>query len=141
MKTKHQASPPPPFLLLRTGVYTWLDHFPLVLPGIYVAIRHVLRLKLLLQDALERLGVSCKLTDALAQLLYSHLFLVEVEAEQRLVIDVRLPLDVERRGSLGVELLGHGLGRVHVLIKQGGLLWWVVGIALIWLWQFRRFYG
>lgn len=46
------------------------------------------RLDLLLEDVLERLGISSKLGDALAQLLDGHLLLVEVEAEERLVVDV-----------------------------------------------------
>ena len=52
-------------------------------------------LDLLPQNALERDRVGCKLGDALAQLVGGHGALVEVEAEERLVVDVRDLLDVE----------------------------------------------
>lgn len=65
-------------------------------------------LDLALDDILERDGIGGELADTLAQLLDGHLVLVEVEAEQRLVLEVRLLLDVERGGGRGVQLLGDG---------------------------------
>lgn len=47
-----------------------------------------LRGDLLLEDILEGDGVRGKLGDTLPQLLNGHLLLVEVEAEQRLVVQV-----------------------------------------------------
>ena len=58
-----------------------------------------LRGELLLDDVLKGDGISGELADTLTQLLDGHLVLVEVEAEERFVVDVRLLLDVERRGS------------------------------------------
>jgi hypothetical protein len=46
------------------------------------------------KDVLEGDGIGGKFGNTLAQLLDRHLVLVEVEAEQRLVVDVRLLLDV-----------------------------------------------
>lgn len=77
--------------------------------------------KLLLEDILEGHGVSGKLANALAQLLNSHLVLVEVESEESLVLEVRLALDVGRGGLRGVELLGDGFGAVHELLEEIGL--------------------
>lgn len=77
--------------------------------------------KLLLEDILEGHGVSGKLANALAQLLNSHLVLVEVESEESLVLEVRLALDVGRGGLRGVELLGDGFGAVDELLEEVGL--------------------
>lgn len=52
-------------------------------------------LDLLSQDVLEGDSIGCELGDAFTELLYCHLFLVEVESETRLVVDVRLLRDVE----------------------------------------------
>ena len=81
----------------------------------------ILRGELLLDDVLKGDGISGELADTLTQLLDGHLLLVEVEAEERLVADVRLLLDVERRGGGGVELLGDGVVRVDELLQQVGL--------------------
>ena len=51
-------------------------------------------LDLLSQNILENDSVCSKLRDTLTELLYRHLFLVEVEAECWLVVEVRLLLDV-----------------------------------------------
>lgn len=80
-----------------------------------------LRGELLLDDVLKGDSIGGELADTLTQLLDGHLLLVEVEAEERLVADVRLLLDVERRGGGGVELLGDGVVRVDELLQQVGL--------------------
>ena len=76
---------------------------------------------LVLQDVLEGDGVSSELADTLTELLDGHLVLVEVEAEQGLVVDVGLLLDVQRGGGGGVELLGDGGIGVDELLEQVGL--------------------
>lgn len=48
----------------------------------------ILRRQLLLQNVLEGNSIGSKLADTLAELLNSHLVLVEVESEQGLVLDV-----------------------------------------------------
>ena len=55
-------------------------------------------LNLLAQNVLQRHSVSSEFGDTLAQLLDSHLLLVEVKAEVGLAVDIRLLLDVERLG-------------------------------------------
>lgn len=75
--------------------------------------------ELALQDVLQGDGVGGELADTLSQLLDGHLVLVEVEAVQGLVADVRLLLDVQRRRGRGVELLGDGLLGVEQLLEQG----------------------
>ena len=54
-----------------------------------------LRRELLLDNILEGNSVGGEFANALAQLLHGHLLLVEVEAEERLVVNIRLLLDVE----------------------------------------------
>jgi hypothetical protein len=76
-----------------------------------------LSLDLLAQDVLEGDGVGGEFRDTLAQLLDSHLVLVEEEAELGLVVDVGLLFDVERSGVAGVELLGDRVLRVVELLK------------------------
>lgn len=79
-------------------------------------------LDLLLDDALEGDGISSKLGDTFSKLLDGHLFLVEVEAEESLVIQVAALGDVKVRGTGGVELLRHsGVGVVE-LLKEVGLV-------------------
>jgi hypothetical protein len=80
-----------------------------------------LRRQLLLEDVLEGDGIGSELADTLTELLGGHLVLVEVEAEESLVLDVGLALDVEGRGGGSVELLGDGLVGVQELLKQVGL--------------------
>jgi hypothetical protein len=75
-------------------------------------------LNLLLQDALQCDGISSELADTFAQLLDGHLLLVEVKAEQGLVVDVALPLDVEAAGLRRVELLGYGGGGVVQVLEE-----------------------
>lgn len=65
-----------------------------------------------LQDLLQRHGISGELADALAQLLHGHLLLVELEAEQRLIVDVAPLLDVELARLLRLELPWDRVGRV-----------------------------
>lgn len=77
--------------------------------------------KLLLEDSLERHSIGSELADALAELVDGHGVLVEVEAEEGLVGDVALLLDVERGSLGGVELLGDGLGGVEEVLKEVGL--------------------
>jgi hypothetical protein len=77
-------------------------------------------LDLLLDDVLERLGVSGELADTLTELLDGHLLLVEVEAEGGLVRDVGLLLQVQAGGARGVELLGDGIAAVEELLEQVG---------------------
>lgn len=50
-----------------------------------------------------------------------HGVLVEVEAEQTLVVEVRLLLDVEAGGGRTVELLGDRLLAVVQLLEEVGL--------------------
>jgi hypothetical protein len=78
--------------------------------------------ELFLEDALESDSISSELADTLSELLNSHLVLVEVEAEESLVLDVRLLLDVERRGLRSIELLRDRLGGVEEVLEQVGLL-------------------
>lgn len=78
-------------------------------------------LDLLLQDVLEGDGVSGELGDTLTQLLDGHGLLVEVEAEESLVVDVGLLGDVEAGGVGGVELLGDGSGGVEEVLEEVGL--------------------
>lgn len=77
--------------------------------------------ELLLEDTLEGNGVSSELADTLAELLDGHLVLVEVEAEESLIVDVGLLLEVQSSGLLSVELLGDGLLGVEELLEQVGL--------------------
>ncbi len=74
--------------------------------------------ELLPDDVLQGDGVGGEFADALAQLLDGHMFLVEVEAVERLVIDVRLLLDIESCGRGGVELLRDSVVRVNELLKE-----------------------
>lgn len=77
--------------------------------------------ELLLEDTLEGNGVSSELADTLTELLDGHLVLVEVEAEEGLIVDVGLLLEVQSSGLLSVELLGDGLLGVEEVLKQVGL--------------------
>ena len=74
-------------------------------------------LNLLSQNALEGNGIGGELGDTFTELLDCHLFLVEVEAEGCLVIDVRLPFDIQSGGLCGVKLLWNWLFRVEELLK------------------------
>ena len=77
--------------------------------------------KLLLEDALEGDGIGGELADTLTELLDGHLVLVEVEAEEGLIVDVGLLLEVQSSGLLSVELLGDGLLGVEEVLEQVGL--------------------
>ena len=78
-------------------------------------------LDLLPENTLERDSVGGELADALAQLVDGHGVLVEGEAEERLVVDVRHLLDVLIRGLAGVELLGDGFFAVVEVFQKVGL--------------------
>lgn len=75
-------------------------------------------LNLLSEDILQRNSISSKLADSLPQLLNSHLVLVEVEAEIRLVVDVAELLDIEGAGGRGVKLLWDWVGRGHQFFQK-----------------------
>lgn len=84
-------------------------------------------LDLLTEDVLEGNSIGGEFRDTLAELLGSHLVLVEVEAEGSLVVDVALLLDVKRVGLGSIELLGNGLCGVVQLLEEVGL--YVVSIC------------
>ena len=73
------------------------------------------------EDALERDGIGGKPGDTLAQLLNSHGLLVEVEAEESLVINVRFLLDIQRSGVLSIKLLRDIGGRIVKFFEKFGL--------------------
>jgi hypothetical protein len=83
-----------------------------------------LRLDLLLQDVLKGDSVGGELGDTLTEFLDGHSLLVEVEAEQGLVVEVAALGDVEGGGGGSVELLGNGVLGVVELLKETGL-WFV----------------
>lgn len=68
-----------------------------------------LSLDLLAEDVLEGDGVGGELADALGELVDGHGVLVEVEAEESLVLEVGLLLDVELGDVLSLQLLGNGV--------------------------------
>jgi hypothetical protein len=80
-----------------------------------------LSLDLLLEDVLEGDGVSRELGDTLTQLLNGHGLLVEVEAEQSLILEVAALGNVEAGGGGSIELLGDGRGGVVELLEETGL--------------------
>lgn len=82
---------------------------------------HSLRLNLLLQDILQGHGVGRELGDTLTELLDGHGLLVELEAEQSLILEVAALGDVEAAGSRGVKLLGDGVLGVVQILEQTGL--------------------
>lgn len=105
----------PQLCLKPECIYSFFNHYPFSL------FNH-LSLNLGLDDILQRDSISSELADTLTELLNSHLVLVEVEAEGGLVVDVGLLLNIESGSTLGVELLGDGLGGVHELLEEVGLL-------------------
>ena len=78
-------------------------------------------LDLLLEDVLHGDSVSRKLGDTLAEFVHGHWLLVEVEAEEGLVVDVATLGNIELGRALRVELLGDGSGGVVELLKESGL--------------------
>lgn len=102
-------------VLLYFCLYTRPDPVP------YYDYLSLLRLDLLLQQLLQGDGVRRELGDALAQLLHRHLVLVEVEAEERLVVQVAALGDVQRRRARRVQLLGHRRRRVVQFLQQARL--------------------
>jgi hypothetical protein len=75
-------------------------------------------LELLLEDLLKGDGVSSELADALAELVDGHGVLVEVEAEETLVVEVWLLLEVELAGFRSDELLGDLVLAVVELLEE-----------------------
>lgn len=82
--------------------------------------RHLSLLDLLAEDILEGDGVGSELADTLGELVDGHGVLVEVEAEEGLVLEVALLLNLELGDVLGLELLGNGVGAVVELLKKSG---------------------
>lgn len=91
--------------------------------GGFALAQHLSLLELLLKDALKGVSVGSELADTLAELVHGHGVLVEVEAEEGLVLEVSFLLNVERACVRGIELLGDGLGAVVELLKESGLGW------------------
>lgn len=71
---------------------------------------HLSLLNLLPQNPFERNRIRRKFRNPLPQLLDRHGLLVEVEPEQRFVVEVGLLGDVEGGGVFGVEFLGNFVG-------------------------------
>lgn len=86
-----------------------------------VSKRLYLSLDLLLQQLLQGDGVSRELGDTLTQLLDRHLVLVEVEAEERLVVQVAALGDVQVGSTSRVKLLGDRVLGVVQLLQEVGL--------------------
>lgn len=78
----------------------------------------LLALNLLSQNVLQSDGISSEFRDAFPEFLNSHCFFVEIEPEQRLVLNVRLLWDVESCGIFGVQLLRDFVLRIEKLLKQ-----------------------
>lgn len=73
-------------------------------------------LNLFPENALQCDSISSEFADTFAKLLDCHLFLVEVEAEGRLIVDVASLGDIQRSGGGSIELLwDRVLGVVQVL--------------------------
>jgi len=79
-------------------------------------------LNLLPENVLESLGVSSKLADTLAEFVNGHGDLVEVETEKRLVVEVALLLDIERRDLGGIELLWNAVLAVVEVLEEVWLI-------------------
>jgi hypothetical protein len=82
--------------------------------------RHLSLLDLLAEDVLEGDGVGSELADTLRELVDGHGVLVEVEAEEGLVLEVALLLDLELGDVLSLELLGNLVGAVVELLEEVG---------------------
>lgn len=80
-----------------------------------------LSLDLLLKQLLQSNRIRRELGDTLPELLRGHSILVQVEAEERLVLEVAALGDVEVGGIGRVELLGDRVGRVVELLQEVGL--------------------
>ena len=83
-----------------------------------LSIRHLCLDELGLDDLLKSLGISSELGDTLTELLNRHLVLVEVEAEERLIVEVRLLLDVQGVCGLSLQLLWDGVLGVLELLQK-----------------------
>lgn len=81
---------------------------------------HSCLLDLLPEDAFEGDSISSKLADTFSQFLDGHLLFVEVEPEERLVIQVASLGDVKFRCTLGVKLLWHIVCAVIEFLEQIG---------------------
>ena len=90
-KSSYQANP-------RGNPLLSLFHFPYVKHAKYIlaAILATLSaLNLLLKDTLESDSIGCEFRDTFSQFLDSHCLLIEVESEERLIVEVALLWDVE----------------------------------------------
>jgi hypothetical protein len=106
-----------PFPLKSSLIFSQYFH-----PSISLLIRRaILSFDLGLEDTLEGDGIGSKLGDTLTELLNSHLVLVEVEAEEGLVRDVCLLLDVEGMSGGSIQLLGDRGVRVEEILEKVGL--------------------
>lgn len=72
-----------------------------------------LSINLLAEDVLQCDGISSKFRYAFPQLLNSHCLFVEIETEQRLVVDVGFLWDVESRGVFSVQFQGYFICRIE----------------------------
>ena len=80
-----------------------------------------LTLNLLPQYPFERDRIRREVGDALTQLVDGHGVLVEVEAEERLVREVGLLLDVKALRVACIELFRHVGGGVEEIFEKFGL--------------------
>ena len=76
---------------------------------------------LLLEDVLQSNSIGGELGDTFSKLLNGHLVLVEVEAEESLVVQVALLRDIKLGGAGGVKLLRNSGGRVIEILEEVGL--------------------
>lgn len=79
---------------------------------------HLSLLNLLPQDALQRNRISSELADPLAQLVHRHRLLVEVESEQRLIVEIALLLNIQALRLIPNQLLRHLVLAVIQLLQK-----------------------
>lgn len=75
-------------------------------------------LDLLPENALQCDCIRRKLADTFSELLNRHLLLIEVEAEQRFVVDISALGNVQLVGIISEQLLGHLVCRVIEVLEQ-----------------------
>lgn len=80
-----------------------------------------LTLNLLTKDTLEGDGIRCKLRDTFPQFLNSHSFFIEIESEQRFVLEVGFLRNIKARRIARDQLLWYVLFRVVQFLEQVGL--------------------
>ena len=78
-------------------------------------------LNLLPKYALKSDGIGCEFRDTFPKLLDSHCLLIEIESEERLIVDVALLWDVEVLCVACNQLLGNLVGGVVQLLEVIGL--------------------